>query len=70
MNKTIISAIIAIAAIAGNVADSNAGTISKGKTKKVSAYFSSVLNGESADYKVSDKIKPADIEATRNSVWE
>ena len=70
MRKTIVSALIAIVAIAGNTTVCNAGTISKCKTKKVSAYFSYVLNGESATYKSSDKVKPTNIEATRKAVWE
>ena len=70
MNRIMLSALIAIVAFAGNTTDCYAGTISKGKTKKVSAYFSNVLNGESAAYKGTDKIKPADIEATRNAIWE
>ena len=48
MNRIMLSALIAIVAFAGNTTDCYAGRISKGKTKKVSAYFSSVLNGESA----------------------
>ena len=70
MNRLIVSAIIAIVAIAGNTADCNARTISKGKTKKVSTFFTRVLGGENAGYKGDDKIKPADIEATRKAVWE
>ena len=70
MNRTIISAIIAIAAIAGNVADSYAGTISKCRTKRVCSYFSKVLEGESISYKGNDKIKPEDICTARNAVWE
>ena len=58
MNRIMLSALIAIVAFAGNTTDCYARTISKGKTKKVSAYFSSVLNGESAAYKGTDRIKP------------
>ena len=70
MNRMIVSAFIAIAAIAGNTADCNAATISKGKTKKVSTFFSKVLEGEKTVYKGTDKIAPENIEATRNAVWE
>ena len=52
------------------VADSYAKPISKCKTKKVGTYFSNVLKGENAGYKDNDRIKPEDIEATRNAVWE
>jgi hypothetical protein len=54
MNRLIVSAIIAIVAIAGNTADCNARTISKGKTKKVSTFFTRVLGGENAEYKGDD----------------
>ena len=70
MNRIIVSAFIAIAAIAGNTADCDAATISKGKTKKVSTFFSKVLGGEKTVYKGTDKITPENIEATRNAVWE
>ena len=69
MNKIVVSAIIAIAAIAGNGADCNAGTISKNKTKKVSTFFSKVLNGENASYNSNDRIKPGDVANARDAVW-
>ena len=70
MNRIIVSAFIAIAAIAGSTADCNAQTISKCKTKKVSTYFSKVLNAESASYNDKEKIKCDNIEATREAIWE
>lgn len=70
MNRTIITAIIAIATIAGSVTDSNAGTISKCKRKKVTTYFNNVLNGDNAAFKGNRKIRPKEIEETRNAVWQ
>ena len=70
MRRTILSAIIAIVAIAGNTSECNAGTISKSKTKKVSTFFAGTLNGENIAYKGAEKIKPDEIDATRNAVWE
>ena len=70
MNKIILSAIIAITAITCNTTESSARTISKCKTKKISTYFHKILEGEVASFKGNDKIKPGNIEATRNAVWE
>ena len=56
---------IALVALAGN---SCAGTISKGKSKKVVSYFAKALQGTRTDYEGNEKIK--DIEATRSAVWE
>ena len=70
MNRIIVSAIIAIAAVVGISTDCEAGTISKSKSKKLGKYFSKVLDGENVDYKGKDKIKPENIEATRSAVWE
>ena len=63
MNRIIVSAFIAIATIASSTTTCYAKTISKCKTKKISAYFSKVLKGEEANYKGNDKIKPENISA-------
>ena len=70
MKKIFLSALIAIIALLSGSNDCNAKTISKCKIKKVSSYFSKMLNGECAGYKGKDKIKPADIEDARKAVWE
>ena len=65
MRRITIAAMIALVALAGN---SCAGTISKGKSKKVVSYFAKALQGTRTDYEGNEKIK--DIEATRSAVWE
>lgn len=65
MRRITIAAMIALATLAGN---SCAGTISKGKSKKVVSYFTKALQGTRTAYEGNEKIK--DIEAARSAVWE
>ena len=71
MNRITLSAIIATVAIMSNAVYCQADIISKCKSKKITAYFTGILQGEETEYKCCcGNIKPEKIEETRNAVWE
>lgn len=70
MKRIYLSLSVALLAAVCSVTTINAGDLSKRNVKKVKSFFTSALQGVSAEYDNNSTIDVADIKAVRNDVWE
>lgn len=70
MRKTIITTLLLAVSVACFACDKKDAKLSKRQTKKITEYFTQSLKGEREPFDSKSRIKVANIEATRNAVWQ